>query len=66
MRMRSELINEIFSVETEAEKIVSDAQQRGRAVVAAAQEEGEKRLHSALDGAPFRKGCRDRSGPEEC
>ena len=49
--MRSELINEIFSVETEAEKIVSQAQQKGRQIVADAQAEGEKQLRVTLEQA---------------
>ena len=49
--MRSELINEIFSVESEAEKIVAQAQQKGRQIVADAQAEGEKQLRVHLDQA---------------
>lgn len=49
--MRSELINEIFSVETEAEKIVHEAQVKGRALVSQAQKEGEKALQEATEKA---------------
>ena len=45
--MRSELINEIFSVEAEAESLVSKARQEGRSLVATAQQEGESRLKEA-------------------
>ncbi len=49
--MRSELINEIFSVETEAEQIVHDAQVKGRELVSRAQREGTKALHEATEKA---------------
>lgn len=49
--MRSELINEIFSIEAEAEKIVTEAQQNGRKLVSDAQSEGEKRLRLAIEEA---------------
>lgn len=49
--MRSELINEIFSVEAEAEKIVTEAQQNGRLLVSRIQEEGEKNIRLAMETA---------------
>ncbi|HCG63341.1 MAG: hypothetical protein CVV48_16905 [Spirochaetae bacterium HGW-Spirochaetae-4] len=49
--MRSELINEIFSVEAEAEKIVNEAQQNGRLLVSRIQEEGEKEVRLAIETA---------------
>jgi len=49
--MRSELINEIFSVEAEAEKIVNEAQQNGRLLVSQKQSEGERDLRIALEKA---------------
>jgi|SRR5690554_5650582 len=49
--MRSELIDEIFTVESEAEKIVKEAQVEGRARVAEAQKTGENRLKSAIEQA---------------
>lgn len=49
--MRSELINEIFSVETEAERIVNEAKVKGRDLISQAQEEGEKALHVAGEQA---------------
>lgn len=47
--MRSELINEIFSVEAEAEKIVTEAQQNGRLLISRIQEEGEKEVRLAME-----------------
>jgi hypothetical protein len=49
--MRSELINEIFSVEAEAEKIVTEAQQNGRLLISRIQEEGEKEVRLAMERA---------------
>lgn len=49
--MRSELIGEIFSVETEAERLVSEARQQGRSMVSASQQEGEKQLQKAIEQA---------------
>ena len=49
--MRSELIHEIFSVESEAENLVSEARQQGRTLVATAQQEGENRLRKATEQA---------------
>lgn len=49
--MRSELINEIFSVESEAEKIVSEAQLKGRELVSEAQKRGEEALREAVEKA---------------
>ena len=49
--MRSELINEIFSVEVEAEKIVAEAQQKGRLLVSKKQSEGEAALRLAVEKA---------------
>lgn len=49
--MRSELINEIFAVESEAETIVSEARKQAQAMVAQAQHDGDERLKVALDQA---------------
>lgn len=47
--MRSELINEIFSIETKAEKIAHEAQIKGRGLVSQAQKEGEEALQKATE-----------------
>lgn len=47
--MRSELINEIFSVEDEAEKIVHEAQLKRQKMVSQAQSDGEKALQEATE-----------------
>lgn len=49
--MRSELINEIFSVESEAERVIQEAQEQGRNRVIEAQREGEQRLKEAVQKA---------------
>jgi F0F1-type ATP synthase membrane subunit b/b' len=63
--MRSELINEIFSVEAEAEKIVTEAQQKGRTLVAEAQKRGELRLQKAIDQARSEKDSKIAQGQQE-
>lgn len=47
--MRSELISEIFSVEEQAEKIVSDAQKKAHSLIIAAQQKGEQHLSEAVE-----------------
>ncbi len=49
--MRSELINKIFSVETEAEKIVKEAKDQGKGMVTQARLEGDQALRLASEKA---------------
>ena len=49
--MRSELINEIFTVKSEAEHIVSEAKKQAQATVVQAQQDGDLRLKDALEQA---------------
>ena len=49
--MRSELINDIFSVETEAERIVEQARQQARERVSRSHEEGAARVRLAAQEA---------------
>jgi len=49
--MRSELINDIFSVETEAERIVEEARQQARERASRSHEEGTARVRLAAQEA---------------
>ena len=49
--MRSELINDIFSVETEAERIVAEARQQARERASRSHEEGAARVRLAAQEA---------------
>lgn len=49
--MRSELINKIFSVEAEAEKIVREAKNQGKGMVTQARLEGDQALRLAGEKA---------------
>jgi len=49
--MRSELINDIFSVESEAERIVSEARQKARDMTDDAQRAGQESVRAAVEEA---------------
>lgn len=46
--MRSELIGEIFSVEEEAERLISGAREKGRSLLIERQQSKEQELHEAV------------------
>ena len=49
--MRSELISEIFSVESEAERLVSEAREQARSIILKEQQAGEHLLQEATSRA---------------
>jgi vacuolar-type H+-ATPase subunit H len=53
--MRSELINDILSVETEAERIVQSAKEECRRRLATAHEQGEALVKATVDEARARR-----------
>lgn len=62
--MRSELIGEIFSVEAEAERLVSEAQKQARSILLESQEAGQRSLQAATEQSRAQREARLASAQE--